>query len=136
MNTDGLTITSAIVQLATRVVFAPVVLIVGLLSFPTICHCGADLPHGHALYTLDGHTHATVASGPERESPQATAALEARPDRPVLQVPAPTPAGQGIVAIIDLHAAQASPSLQDALPEHSSSPPGHPTIPDTPPPRA
>lgn len=32
-------------------------LVTGLLNFPTICHCGAELPHPHSLFVLADHHH-------------------------------------------------------------------------------
>ncbi len=34
------------------------VLAVGLLTIPTVCRCGADVPHAHALLEIPGHAHA------------------------------------------------------------------------------
>lgn len=32
-------------------------LITGLLNFPSVCHCGAELPHPHSLFLLADHHH-------------------------------------------------------------------------------
>uniref|UniRef100_A0A7C2WCK1 Uncharacterized protein n=2 Tax=Thermorudis TaxID=1649508 RepID=A0A7C2WCK1_9BACT len=45
--------------LAVMVAVLPVwVLVVGLLTIPTVCRCGADLPHAHTLFEIPGHAHA------------------------------------------------------------------------------
>jgi hypothetical protein len=38
----------------------PLSLTAGLLTFPTVCACGEQLPHDHALFTLAGHQHASA----------------------------------------------------------------------------
>lgn len=46
--------TVARVAIATLI---PLSLTAGLLTFPTNCTCGADISHGHALFTLVDHWH-------------------------------------------------------------------------------
>jgi hypothetical protein len=45
----------------------PLALIAGLLSFPTVCACGAELPHEHALFALAHHTHASTSESTSGE---------------------------------------------------------------------
>ena len=40
-----------------------VLVVVGLLTTPAYCRCGAELPHAHALFELPGHRHAAAAQG-------------------------------------------------------------------------
>ncbi|MCO5176171.1 MAG: hypothetical protein M9890_04245 [Thermomicrobiales bacterium] len=46
--------------------FIPAALVVGLLTFPTICFCGGQTPHSHALFLLSHHDHHAEASAAER----------------------------------------------------------------------
>lgn len=45
----------------------PAALVVGLLTFPTICSCGGQTPHSHALFLLSHHDHHAEASTAERQ---------------------------------------------------------------------
>lgn len=40
----------------------PALLISSLLSFPSTCRCGAELPHTHSIFGLAGHSHGATGA--------------------------------------------------------------------------
>ena len=49
--------------------FIPLLLVGGLLMAPVSCMCGASVPHGHSLFQLPQHNHASDGHDDHAESP-------------------------------------------------------------------
>ena len=108
------------------------VLVLGLLTFPTTCRCGADLPHQHGLFELPMHHHGSTSpvtarsagdvgdgEGPVLRAPGARAA-DSQPSMAALQL---------VISLL-LRCA-AAPCVPFSL-----MPSGVVVVPDPPPPRA
>jgi hypothetical protein len=107
-------------------------LVLGLLTFPTACRCGADLPHEHALFELPGHHH-----GGQSTANASDAGSASDYDGPVLRVPDGSAAiGQPVTLAVQLLAYPLLRLLRSALPFSDVLPDGLAIAPDPPPPRA
>ncbi len=104
---------------------------VSLLTFPTACRCGADLPHEHALFELPGHHH----DGQSMANDSTTG--DARDyDGPVLRASdGSTAIGQPLIAAVHLFFYPPLRLLQAALSISDVFPGGLAVVPDPPPPR-
>lgn len=106
-------------------------LVLSLLTFPTTCRCGAELPHEHVLFALPGHHH----SGQSTASDSITG--DARDyDGPVLRASDGWAAiGQPVIVAVQLLAFRLLRSLRLILPFADILPDGLVVTPDPPPPR-
>jgi hypothetical protein len=92
----------AFLRVLTGTSLVPAFLVVGLLSVPASCQCGAALPHDHSLFVLASHTHNHVPDGrqhvhgpaPATKPPAQRAATELRVPGPALQLATDVTAGQ------------------------------------------
>lgn len=55
--------TEVVARIGISSLLLPALLISSLLSFPSNCRCGAELPHTHSLFSLAGHTHTASGAG-------------------------------------------------------------------------
>ncbi len=107
-------------------------LVLGLLTFPTACRCGADLPHEHALFQLPGHHH-----GGHSTASASSAGSASDYDGPVLRAPdGPAAIGQPVTLAVQLLAYPLLRLLRSTLPFSDVLPDGLAIVPDPPPPRA
>jgi hypothetical protein len=78
---------------AARYTLMVLLLLTGLLNFPSIAACGAELPHAHSLFMLADHHHepdGELASMPQEHAPAASGApitADSTPAGPILQDP-------------------------------------------------
>ncbi len=107
-------------------------LVLGLLTFPTACRCGADLPHEHALFQLPGHYH-----GGQSTASASSAGSASDYDGPVLRAPdGPAAIGQPVTLAVQLLAYPLLRLLRSTLLFSDVLPDGLAIVPDPPPPRA
>ena len=82
-----------------------VLLLTGLLNFPSVCNCGAELPHAHSLFMLADHHHTSdgeLDRTPPGDRPDASAtsiATNTATSGPILQGPADEFAGGGPIGL-------------------------------------
>ncbi len=80
-------------------------LITGLLNFPSVCDCGAELPHAHSLFILADHDHAPngdIVVYPMQQALDASAQAVASapsPNAPVIQGPSDEFIGGGPIGL-------------------------------------
>jgi hypothetical protein len=107
-------------------------LVLGLMTFPTTCRCGADLPHQHGLFELPGHHHGDAA-------PLVGYGTSGNHDleRPVVRAPEGSGANTQVSAATvqslsypPVRWPQRSPLSSSLVPD------GRSVVPDPPPPRA
>ena len=55
--------TEVVARVGISSLLLPALLISSLLSFPSSCRCGAELPHVHGLFSLAGHSHTGTGTG-------------------------------------------------------------------------
>ena len=109
----------------------------GLLSVPTTCACGTDIPHGHSLFELTGHHH---HGPPVPAGDRAELAAGNRAET----FSGPTVHSGGLSSTSNLPATlprwttqQPSTEISDhVLPEYIVAVNEHVDVPDPPPPRA
>lgn len=91
-----------------------ITLVTGLLSVPTRCTCGADLPHEHALLAVPGHSHSRTMDTDHaaRQRPVRTAPSAARAGG----VDAARPAAVGDAEPIDAWVHAPAPDATGAAP--------------------
>lgn len=106
-------------------------LVLGLLTFPTACRCGADLPHEHALFELSGHHH---GGGSTAHAPGTGSAGDY--DGLVLRVPDGAAIGQPVTLAVQLLTYPLLRRRRPVLPSSDSLPDGLALVLDPPPPRA
>lgn len=118
-------------SVTTRLILA-LGLVLGLLTFPTACRCGADLPHEHALFVLPGHHH-----GGQSTASASSAGSASDYDGPVLRAPdGPAAIGQPVTLAVQLLAYLLLRLLRSTLLFSDVLPDGLAIVPDPPPPRA
>lgn len=101
----------------------------GLLSVPTRCTCGADLPHEHSLFGLRHHYHGEAQ--PTAGEPEALATA----DGPSVTAPSGTGAGVAVATFADGHLAGIDRGGPVVMFD-STALAGRADRPDSPPPRA
>jgi hypothetical protein len=92
-------------MLALVTLIMPIALIVGMLSFPATCQCGAEIPHDHSLFMLAGHSHIPGAHHHSNdhgasESPRRASVTY---DGPTVQLPAANASAQTEGAVLMHH---------------------------------
>lgn len=106
-------------------------LVLGLLTFPTTCRCGAELPHEHVLFELPGHHHDGQSTASDSTTDDARDY-----DGPVLRASDGWAAiGQPVTVAVQLLASPLLRSLRSILPFTDVLPDGLVVTPDPPPPR-
>jgi hypothetical protein len=90
----------------------PFTLVAGLLTFPTSCACGAELPHDHGLFTLHRHDHHDHSA----ESDRARTTSDDLPESRGAAVHAPSSAGSSAAQLAVFTAALPNDSAPGFLP--------------------
>jgi hypothetical protein len=120
----------------------PAFLVVGLLSFPSSCQCGAALPHDHSLFALASHSHVHPPTGGHHhgadtidDSATQQRASEVRLTGPAFQVATDVARGQARAICLPLTVELLGCVTGIAPVDAAVDAVGRVTIPDIPPPK-
>jgi hypothetical protein len=107
----------------------PALLVVGLLSFPSSCACGAVMPHDHSLFVLSAHHHAARHHDARRN------AIEAHDSGAAFHTPSTSSVGEPHTLSISPWPSSADEQPTRVARSAGTSPDGVRVLPATPPPR-
>lgn len=99
---------------AASVLVLPLI-VAGLLSSPTSCLCGADVPHSHSLFTLRGHHHGRGhdSSHHRHAGEHETTDTNINQQGPQLRAPVTSSLGSNVAAFVGFMAAASHTNVID-----------------------